>query len=32
LTGGPGPVVRLADGPWRSALPCIAGALRRSLL
>ena len=24
--------VRCADGPWRSALPCIAGALRRSLL
>jgi len=24
--------VRFADDPWRSALPCIAGALRRSLL
>ena len=33
VTGGRGsPCVRFADGPWRSALPCIAGALRRSLL
>jgi hypothetical protein len=33
VTGGRGsPCVRFADDPWRSALPCIAGALRRSLL
>jgi hypothetical protein len=32
VTGGRGGRPRLADRPWRSALPCIAGALRRSLL